>query len=264
MNNDWKTFTSDTHRFDFAGDKLQQSWPNLHMGNLEPFPENILLQEAWRNYHQGDFANAVSLGNQLGAQGTVVTAFATVIYAQYMEKNGDEKIRLFKQAMALCEELIESSVQSHNLYYMYAVAMGRYSQFISMVEALQEGFGKKIRDALEKCLELKPDHAEASVTFGGWNAEIVDKAGAMLGKMMYGATKDNSIKHYEFALETAPESPIPHIEYANGLQLMYGESKQAECISSLEKALALTPADAMQALDQQVAIEELNKLHGKV
>lgn len=260
MNTNWKIFTSDKHQFDFAGDKLEQNWHTLHAGNLEPFPENIELQAAWRSYHQGDFANAVSLGNKLGEQGAVVTAFATVIYAQYMEDNGDEKIRLFKEAMALCEKLIDSSEQNHNLYYIYAVAMGRYSQFISMVEALQEGFGKKIRDALEKCLELKPTHSEASVTFGGWNAEIVDKAGAMLGKMMYGATKDNAIKHYEFALETTPKSPIPHIEYANGLQLMYGESKQAESILFLEKSLALTPSDVMQALDQQIAIKELNKL----
>jgi len=264
MNNDWKIFTSESQQFDFSGDKLEQSWPTLHAGNLEPFPECTELQEAWRSYHQGDFATAAKLGkklgNKLGTHGAVVTAFATVIYAQYMEENGDEKIRLFKEAMALCEEHIESSQQNHNLYYIYAVAMGRYSQFISMVEALQQGFGKKIRDATDQCLTLAPTHAEALVTLGGWNAEIVDKAGAMLGKMMYGATKENSIDSYQKAIELAPNSPVPYVEYGYALQLMYGESKLDDTVAFLDKALILEPADAMQALDLLAAQAYLQQL----
>ncbi len=257
MTNQWKKFTSEQQSFDFSGVALKEQWDNLHAGNLEPYPEDENLQEAWRCYHQGDFAQAVDIGNKLGDQGAIVSAFATVIYAQYVEEDGDEKIRLFKSAITLCELHLETSPDVLNLHYMYAVAMGRYSQFISMVEALQQGFGKKIKDALEACLALNASHAEALVTYGGWNAEIVDKAGAMLGKLMYGATKDASVEHYQKALAFTPNSPIPYIEYAYGLQLMYGEMKIDDSITYLEKGLLLKPADAMQALDQQAAKAQL-------
>jgi len=253
MTSQWKKFTCEQHSFDFSGDALKQQWNNLHAGNLEPYPENENLQAAWRCYHQGDFAQAVEIGTGLGAQGAIVTAFATVIYAQYVEEESDEKIRLFKSAIALCEQYIKSTPDALNLHYMHAVAMGRYSQFISMVEALQQGYGKKIKDALEACLALNASHAESLVTFGGWNAEIVDKAGAMLGKLMYGATKEASADNYQQALALTPNSPIPYIEYAYGLQLMFGEMKLDETITYLEQGLSLKPADAMQVLDQQAA-----------
>jgi tetratricopeptide (TPR) repeat protein len=258
MATQWQKFNNEQYQFDFSGDALKQNWNNLHGGNLESYPANEQLQEAWRCYHQGDFSQAVAIGSELGGQGAVVTAFATLIYAQYMEQDSDEKIRLFKNAIALCEQHIESAPNELNLHYMHAVAMGRYSQFISMVEALQQGYGKKIKDALDSCLALNPSHAEALVTFGGWNAEIVDKAGAMLGKIMYGATKEQSIENYQKALALTPSSPIPHIEYAYGLQSMYGDMKLDETIKFLEQGIALKPADAMQALDQQAAKLQLN------
>lgn len=260
MTTQWKKFNNDQHQFDFSGDALKQNWSNLHEGNLEPYPENEQLQEAWRRYHTGDFSEAVAIGTELGDQGAVVTAFATVIYAQYMEQDSDEKIRLFKQAITLCEKHIESTPSELNLHYMHAVAMGRYSQFISMVEALQQGYGKKIKDALDNCLAINSSHAEALVTCGGWNAEIVDKAGAMLGKIMYGATKEQSIENYQKALVQAPNSPVPYLEYAYGLQAMYGETKLDETIKFLEQGIAIAPADAMQALDQQAAKRQLDTI----
>ncbi len=58
---------------------------------------------------------------------------------------------------------------------------------------------------------------------GLYNAEIVDKIGKMIGAMTYGASADKAIAHFELALENNPASPIAHMEYGNGLYMLYGD-----------------------------------------
>ena len=57
--------------------------------------------------------------------------------------------------------------------------------------------------------------------------------------MTYGAKKDSAIEHYEKALKLFPESPIAHIEYGNGLIMLFGKGKIAEATKLYEKAAAL-------------------------
>jgi tetratricopeptide (TPR) repeat protein len=245
---------------DLSGDNLKRRWEAMHRGNREPFPEDKQLQEAWRQYHLGNFARAADIGESIGGAGLVPAAFATTIYAQYVEKDPERKPALFKEAMALCRRAEEAGVSTPNLHYMHAVSMGRYSQFISMIEALAQGFGGKIKEQVEKCLELDPDHAEGHVTFGGWHAAITDQAGGLMAKMLYGATQDGAQEHYEEAVRLAPDSPVVHLEYARGLEVMYGDSEKQQILAELEKALALTPADAMQRLDLLEGRSQLARL----
>lgn len=257
VTSDWMPCPIDTSDLDLSGEKLREQWDKLHRGNKEPFPESEQVQDAWRQYHLGNFARAVEIGAEAGGQGVVPAAFATTIYAQYIERDEKRKIELFKQAMALCKDAEAGGLSTPNLHYMHAVAMGRYSQFISMIEALAQGFGGRIKEQVEKCLELVPDHAEAHATFAGWHAGISDQAGALMGRMLYGATQDGAHEHYDEAVRLAPDSVVPQIEYARGLQVMYGDSERASIVEKLEKAMLLTPVDAMQRLDQEAARKEL-------
>ncbi len=75
--------------------------------------------------------------------------------------------------------------------------------------------------------------------------------------MTYGAKKDSAVEHYEKAIKLFPESPIMHIEYGNGLLMLYGKGKIAEATRLYEKAAALKPLDAMERLDVEHAKSEL-------
>ena len=253
----WLACPVDMGDLDLAGDKLREQWGRLHSGNREPFPESVRLQEAWRHYHLGNFSHVVSIGLEVRGQGLVPAAFATTIYAQYIEQDGKRKSELFKEAMALCKEA-EVNAPSANVHYMYAVTMGRYSQCVSMVEALTQGYAGKIKDQIEKCLALEPEHAEAHVTFAGWHAAVTDQAGALMGRMMYGATQDAAHEYYEQGIRLASESVVPYIEYARGLEVMYGSD--SGIAKNLKHAMQLTPLDAMQRLDQQQARRQLDQL----
>ncbi len=260
MTSQWITCPIDTSAIDLAGDKLKEHWERMHAGNLEPWPENESVRDAWRHYHQGDFAKAVGMGLESGEAGVVPAAFAATIYAHYVEQDETSKIAIFKQVMQWCEEAEEKGLSTANLHYIHAVAMGRYSQFISMIEALSQGFGGRIKEQAEKCIELNDKHAEGHATVAGWNAEISDQAGAMMAKMLYGATRDGAIEHYAIATQLAPESPIPYIENAAGIETIFGDSKKAEIIALLEQAMEKQANDAMQLLDKAKAKEHLEAL----
>lgn len=262
MTNNWMVCPIDTSEMNLDGDKLRENWERMHAGNLEPWPENEKVQNAWRHYHLGEFAQAVNIGLELGGEGIVPAAFAGTIYAHYVERDEDKKIAIFKEVMGWCEKAEDAGLSTANLHYIHSVTMGRYSQFISMIEALAQGFGGRIKEQAEKCLELNEKHAEGHATLAGWNAEISDQAGAMMAKMLYGATRDGAIEHYATATELAPESPVPYIENAAGLETIFGDSKKDEIIALLEQAMNKETVDAMQALDQSKAREHLATLRG--
>lgn len=235
--------------FDLSGDALERRWSALHAGNLEPWPSDPAVRDAWRAYHEGRFDEAVTRGEAHGDLGLVPAAFAATIYAQYVEPDEERKAAIFERAIGIAERATQACPDNANAFYMFAVAQGRYSQFISMIEALAKGMAPKIRDAAERCLQLQPSHAEGHVTLAGWHAEIVDKVGGMLAGLSFGARKDAAEELYDKALALAPSSPVPHIEKAAGLLLMYGESCRDDALQLLQQAVSLEPADAMQALD---------------
>ena len=257
----WHAYTG--RAFDLAGKALEQRWPLLHAGNLEPYPADPVVQDAWRAYHEGRFEQAVEIGKAHGGLGLVPAAFAATIYAHYLEPDEEPKVAIFESAIELAEHATQACPDNANAFYMLAVSMGRYSQFVSIIDALAKGLGPKIRDAAQRCLELQAEHAEGHATLAGWHAEIVDKVGGMLAGLSFGAKKDLAEEHYDRALALAAMSPVPCIEKASGLVLMYGESSREEATQLLQKAVALEPADAMQALDIEKARRTLAELPTK-
>ena len=202
----------------------------------------------------GNFAEAAKAG-----AGHTVAVKATSIYANHLEKKDAAKVELYQEAMALAGALIKSDAKNPNAHYQYAYAAGRYSQSISVMKALKEGYGGKIKAALETALKLDPKHAEAHTAMGAYHAEIIDKVGGMVGKLTYGANKEASIEHYEKAIKLNPQSPIAHIEYANGLLMLFGDKQEDKAVELYEKAAKMKGRDAMEVLDIEMAKAELEE-----
>ena len=55
----------------------------------------------------------------------------------------------------------------------------------------------------------------------------------------------------------APGSPIAHIEYGNGLYLLFEDDRLDDVSDLYVKASELEPADAMEKLDVDAALAEL-------
>jgi tetratricopeptide (TPR) repeat protein len=279
----WNRFPHESDEFDYQGDSLLEAWPDLHAGDRVEFPdaewvENTLaespeaapddfdgdyqaladvIQEAWRCYHRGEFQQATKLADQCGYLAHAVANKATGIYATYLEPDEKAQQALFLSAVERAEAAMEILPNDPNSHYFHAFNLGRYSQSISIVKALSQGIGGKLHTSLKNALDLEPDHAEARTAMGMYHAEIVSKVGKMLAKMTYGASAARAIENFDLALELTPQSPIAHIEYGNGLYLLYEDDRIDDVSNLYIKASEFEPMDAMEKLDIESALAEL-------
>jgi tetratricopeptide (TPR) repeat protein len=253
----WTAFPHASKEFAYAGDALKKNWDKLHQGDQEPFPKDAGAQEAWRLFHQGRFAEAVAQGLEAGGAGITAANKAQAIYANGVEAKDAAKVALFEEVMQRAEAQAKAEPKNANAHYLYAYAAGRYSQRISVAKALAQGYGGKIRNALEAALKLSPKHAEAHIAMGAYHAEIIDKVGALVGGLTYGAKKEKGEEHYQKALKLAPAAPIACIEYANGLVMMHGKKMVEEAGRLYARAAEMKPRDAMEKLDVEMAKAEL-------
>ena len=274
----WAAFPHPDKAYDYAGDKLAKAWPKLHAGDQEPFPDDkhigklikanpgvgkdsgkiaAALQDAWRAFHRGDFHEAHEAGIGLKALGASVAIKAGGIHATYLVKNDKDKVARYEALAKLAQGAIDALPGEANSHYRHAYALGRYSQCLSIAQALAQGIAGKVRTSLDATLKIAPKHAEARTALGLYHAEIVGKVGGMLAKITYGASAGEAEKQLKEALKLTPDSPIAWIEYGNMLLLLYGDKREDDVAEAFQKASKLKPHDAMEALDAVWARDQI-------
>ncbi|MBN8481635.1 MAG: hypothetical protein J0L88_08610 [Xanthomonadales bacterium] len=274
----WATFPHAGKAYDFSGDKLAKAWAKLHAGDQEPFPDEATvaawlkahpkagkeagrlaggLQDAWRAFHRGDFEQAYDTGVGLGPLGHSVAIKAGGIHGSHLLDDEAAKTKRYEDLVRLADEAVIALPGLANSHYRRAFAIGRLSQSISIAKALAQGLAGKVRESLDRTLELAPKHAEACTALGLYHAEIVGKVGGMLAKLTYGANAGDAEKNLKQALKLTPDAPIAWIEYGNGLLLLHGEKREDDVAEAWDKAAKLKPRDAMEALDVAWAREQL-------
>ena len=267
----WVKFPHTSAAYDYAGAKLAKAWDRLHAGDQEAFPDkkhvaalqkrypklkeagdaeaiSIALQDAWRDFHRGEFQKAAEAGEGLGVIGATVANKAEGIYATYLAKEADRGAH-FERCAKRAEAALAAMPDEANAHYFHAFALGRYSQTISITKALSQGLGGKIKESLERALKLAPKHAEAHTAMGLYHAEIIDKIGALVGGLTYGAKRDSAVQHFETALELLPFSAIARIQMAEGLLMLFGNKRLELATTLYNEAAECVPAEAMEQLD---------------
>ncbi|HXA46117.1 MAG TPA: hypothetical protein VNW52_00700 [Burkholderiaceae bacterium] len=253
----WTKFPYPDPAYTYTAASLKKAWPRLHAGDCEPFPKDAALVDAWIAFHSGEFEKAAKQGLALGVPGYSVANKATSIYANYLEKSEAKKLKFFEEVAQRCEEQQAEQPKDASGYYWHAYALGRYAQGISIVKALAQGIGNKVKNSLDMTVKLAPKHADAHIGLGTYHAEIIDKVGAMIGGLTYGAKKDEGIKLFKKALTLNPDSAIARIEYANGLVMLEGKKKMDDAVALYTEASEFEAMDAMERLDVQMALDEL-------
>lgn len=258
MTKKWARFPYPDKAFNHDAAGLRKAWPRLHRGDCEPLPKDPDVLDAWRHYHAGEFADAVEVGRKAGGAGINAAVKAQMIHANYLEKSENAKHALLEEAAEWADARRREVPKDANAHYLYAYALGRYSQGISISRALAQGYGGKIKEALTTAIKLQPRHADAHIAYGSYQAEIIDKVGGLVAGMTYGARKDSALENYQKALKLNPDCAIARVEYANGLLMMFGKARMAEAEKLYREAAAVEPADAMERLDVELARTELD------
>jgi tetratricopeptide (TPR) repeat protein len=279
----WNKFPHTSSAFKYKGDSLRDSWSELHLGDRVEFPDAdwvqqtleeapdaapedfdgdhaalaTIVQDAWRSFHSGDFEEATRLADLCGYLAHAAANKASGIYATYLEPDEAKQQACYLSAIERAEAAIEVLPDDANSHYFHAFNLGRYSQSISIIKALSQGIGGKIHTSLQNALELEPEHAEACTALGMYHAEIINKVGKMLGKMTYGASAAKALENFDRALELTPEAPIARIEYGNGLYLLFEDDRIDDVSELYVNASEFEPKDAMEKLDIEAALAEL-------
>ncbi len=252
----WSAFP---HAGDYTFDagSVRRQWARLHAGDAEPCPTDAAVLEAWALFHNGDFQKAADTGLRAGGAGLTVANKATCIYATYLENKEKVRLDLFMEVANRAQAQSAQDPKSPGAWYLQAYALGRYSQGISVAKALAQGLGSRVKESLEKAIQLQPRHADAHVALGAFHAEVIDKVGSLIGGMTYGAKKDVGLRMFQDALKLNPGSAIAMIEYANGLVMLEGDKGMKEATRLYQQAAACKPVDAAERLDVELARTQL-------
>ena len=252
----WSPFiSSDGVQFDAAS--LQHNWSRLHRGDAEPMPVDGDVLHAWVLFHNGDFQQAAAKGLKAGSDGVTVANKATSVYARFLEKREKTKLDLFLEVAARAKAQQALVPNNPNAFFWQAYALSQYSQAISVAKGMAQGLGNKVKEALNRTIELCPAHADAHLALASFHAEVIDKVGALIAGMTYGAKKETGMALFKQALQLNPDSPVSLIDYANGLVMLEGQKKIKEATKLYQRAVASQPQDALERLGVALARVEL-------
>jgi hypothetical protein len=254
----WTAFPYDDTDYSVTAAALKKQWARLHIGDAEPLPKEAAVLAAWALFHAGEFQKAYDAGLKAGGAGITVANKAQAIYATYLEKSEKTRLAMFQEVADRAEAQAAEDPKNANAHYWMAYALGRYSQGISVVKALSQGLGAKVKAALETTIKLQPQHADAHIALGAFHAEVIDKVGKLLGRTQ-GADASTGLKLYQQALKLNPGSAIGMVEYANGLVMLEGDKRMKQAEDLYAKAADCEAADAMERLDIEMAKAELEE-----
>lgn len=281
----WKSFPLDQSAYDYSGDKLRHAWPQLTRGFGDyPFPDadwvlNMAtqhpqalektvaagtgfsgkpeeaeayaqkLQEVWRLMFRGDFAQAKEQGMALGVGGQIPAMFDQVIYAMFLVPEQAEKHRLLEEVIAYTDEagnLVQADAVAQ---FGRVYAKARLGEELSVPVVLKRGYTSQIPQELDALLAKQPKQPFALALYGGYEAGVIRKVGKLVGKMTYGVSADKMETYFQRSFQARDDLPIGHYEYANALTYVYGDDEEQKVIEHLERAVAIKPISAMEALE---------------
>jgi len=254
----WTAFPYESAEYTRDPAQLRKHWSRLHAGDAEPLPKDDKVLAAWALFHAGEFQKAFEAGLKAGGAGITVANKSQSIHANYLEKSERNRLAMFMEVADRAAAQQVTEPKNANAYYWQAYALGRYGQGISVVKALSQGLGTKVKNLLETAIELAPRHADAHIALASFHAEVIDKVGKLLGRTQ-GADPATGLHLYKEALRLNPGSAIAMIEQANGLVMIDGEKRLKEAEKLYADAAASNPMDAMERLDVEMAREELEE-----
>lgn len=296
----WKSFPLDQSAYDYSGDKLRQAWPQLTRGFGDyPFPDadwvvNMAtqhpqalektvaagtgfsgkpeeaeayaqkLQEVWRLMFRGDFAQAKEQGMALGIGGQIPAMFAQVVYAMFLVPDQAEKHRLLEEVIAYTDEAGELVQADAVAQFGRVYAKARLGEELSVPVVLKRGYTSQIPQELDALLAKQPKQPFALALYGGYEAGVIRKVGKLVGKMTYGVSADKMETYFQRSFQARDDLPIGHYEYANALTYAYGDDEEQKVIEHLERAVAIKPISAMEALEVAHAQKLLTQYQQKL
>ena len=257
--------------FDYSGDRLRKHWDDLHLRDGLPWPDEQFvirqsgpevpedpaeatrrLQDGWRHFHEGRFLEACRIGEAVGPAGGFLASQACLAIVLHRVDDKDIQAEWLRDLAARMEKRLDRTFMDTTYWEKAGLALvyGEYSRRISALQARREGIPERILELVESAIEENPRLPAALGVLGAYHAEVVDRIGGVLGRVTYGASRDDAERYFEKALEADPGIIQLRVEYARALLVLHGDDREADAMAQLEKVIAAEPIDALDLLGQ--------------
>ena len=178
-------------------------------------------------------------------------------------QKGDTQRMTWAEAVKHAREAVRVAPDSAAGHVWLAVALGRQAQREGSKTKL--ALSKEIKAEADRAIALDPRIGRAWHVIAAWNMKIADMntmermaANAVLGGVPKGASRENSERAFQKAIELEPDYVNHRVEYGRLLKDM---KRPADARRELEKALSLPPtSSALDARYQSEARALLEKL----
>lgn len=208
----------------------------------------------------GRFLEAAELGAALDtAAGHARAAYALAVYGFHIAPEEDREA-LFSRAMAHGERAVELDPDHADAQLQFAHAAGRHAESLGAMKAMRGGYAGKMRDAMVRAVELDPGMAQAHLSLGAWHANVVDQAGGLVARAMFGATRKKALEHLERALALAPDDKVVNFEVGRCLLLLAPKKNAGRARALLARAVEAPAQDAFGRIVHDLAAERLAAL----
>ena len=152
----WTRFPHPDKAYAYDGAALKKNWARLHRGDCEPFRKDAAVQRRVAALPRRRIPAGGRSRTARPAARASMRRSRRKRSTPTISETDKAQLALFEEAAAWADARRAEAPKDANAHYLYAYALGRYGQGISVAKALAQGFGGKIKDALGQALKLAP------------------------------------------------------------------------------------------------------------
>ena len=209
---------------------LINSWSKLSISN------QIDLNAAKQEFVNGNYDKSILLASKINTVESMIFLSRTIsIYTNFFKK-GDEAKESYLKAYNISKKALLINENNTLAYTEAAHALGRYGQEIGIMSAITEGIATRVKKYLDKALDLDDNNIIANLSKGLWHAEIVNQAGDVLARGVYGAKSETARMHFSKVINLDSNDIAVLYELSYGYMLL-GEKKDLEISKAYIKKL---------------------------
>jgi len=188
--------------------------------------------------------------------------FATAARSELAEEASRERpcLDCLERAESYARRAIAADPKLPDGQIYLAITLGLEGRIRGALVAKLNGYPGEAKEALDAALKSDPKNPWALAGLGGWNIEIVNHAGRVLGKLLYDASVEKGQALFQAAFKAAPDNISVRYQYALSLAGCDAETYRAEIVEALKATVNGSVDTVYGHLLQKHAGELLNLL----
>jgi len=194
-------------------------------------------------FAEGRFGEAALSGEAAGTSESLALAARSHLVLARFYVTGDERSNHIMAALRDAQAALALDPNDANAALQVAIAWGFRARYED-----KSSHARRSKKFIDQALALDPDYPHAHAALGGWNGEVVSRAGGFFAKLLFGAKRRIMNEHFDIAANLAPNSIWILSARAETLARLGKADDRVSAIRLLKEALSLTPADYFEGL----------------